>query len=65
MYMNRQKLETVMMCGLIAAIAAVGIFFGILFFFHIELSSCDGGKMLLSYLALAGSIWGMLLLRKD
>ena len=63
MYMNRQKLETAVLCAILAVVAAVGIFFGALFFFHIDLRMCDPGKAGMVFAMLAGSIWAVLLIR--
>lgn len=63
MYMNRRNLETAVLCALLAAVASVGIFFGILFLFHIDLHTCDPEKSLAVFAVLTGSIWAVLLFR--
>ncbi len=63
MYMKRQQLESILACGMIAVIAAIGIFFGVVFFFHIEISSMDPTAMAVSYGLLMGGIWVFLLIR--
>lgn len=44
MYMNRRKWEQLVLSGVVALIAAVGIFFGILCLFHIDVMDCDPAK---------------------
>lgn len=63
MYMNRRNLETAAVCAVLAAVASIGIFFGILFLFHIDLQTCDPGKSLAVFAGLTGSIWVVLLIR--
>lgn len=63
MYRNHQNLEKAALCGLLSAIAAVGIFFGTLFFFHIDLFACDPLASAAVFAVLSGGIWLCLLVR--
>ena len=64
MYMNRRNWVQLDLSGVVALIAAVGVFFGILCLFHIDVMDCDPAKTACVFAALSGSIWCTLLFRK-
>ena len=55
--------ETIIVCALIAMLAAVGIIFAVILFFGWDLTECDSTKMVSLFSVLAGSISGILLCR--
>lgn len=60
---GRLDKETIVVCAIIAMLAALGIVFAVIIFFGWDLTQCDSTLLVSVFSVLAGSIWGILLCR--
>lgn len=63
--MTKKKMdqELIVGCGIMAALAAIGIVFFILLLFGWHIEQCNQVTMVTVYFVLTGMIWGILLCR--
>lgn len=55
-------METILICGLMALVASLGIVMGIVVFMGVAISECSPAILSGSYFATSGLLWGILLL---
>ena len=55
--------EMVIVCAVVAMLAALGIVFGVIVFFGWDLQECNSTLLVSGFSVLTGSIWGILLCR--